>query len=322
MKTSILKKLMGLTAVCTLTVSAARAEAGYTGSLRLRRKRGLLKKIFLGCAASALCAIPAQADNIIWNGAPNDSWSDATSWQGDKTPVAGDTAFFTADSTAGLVNILNGPATGNAPASGIVFDSGGWELNGFFSSNETLLNNTGSNTIRILSTKANGTANWNIETDSSLTIKSAERYGSTYSIHIGNNESGTLIVGGGGTLILDAGIFAMGNNKTRTLRLKDSISLVITVEQIFNTLTPSQTSYVIDSADASLSIKTNNLDKLNEYVAYNQIINNTGDIFSWTPDGDFYTYAIIPEPSPFVLFGLGLLTLVILRRKPRKSANR
>ncbi|MDR1191922.1 MAG: PEP-CTERM sorting domain-containing protein [Verrucomicrobiales bacterium] len=277
-------------------------------------------KLIFTLAALTVSIIPAQAANVIWNSSTiNGLWSDNANWQGDSMPASGDTAVFTADTPAGLVKAANQTSGGGYTASGIEFQSGGWELRAFFMYTGTI-NNTGNNTIHIISTPITVVANWNIAAGSELTIQGATRSDTHYSINIGHNTAATLNVNGGGTLILNDGIF--GQIAASNLVLKDSIDLVINKEQIFNVandkLSGIYAFYTIGSAAATLSIKTTNTALLDEYVVGNYIRNTTGEEFVWTQYGDYYTYALqIPEPSTFVLLSISAmaLTVAFLRRR-------
>jgi hypothetical protein len=278
--------------------------------------------------ALTLIVSQALAANLIWDGTTGNSWSVGSNWQGGAKPGTGDTAVFTLAATAGLVVTSGGPGGVGETATGIEFQSGGWELSGFFIYNQTLVN-TGSNTIHVMTTRTDGVADWDIATDSSLTLTGASRSGNAaYSINIGHNTvNSTLNVGGGGTLILGAGIYGQYSyNGTSQLVLKD-IGLVINTGQIFNSadLSGIKAVYVIADAGATLSIKTDDLSLLNSYVSGNFIRNNTGEEFIWTQNGDYYTYAAIPEPSALTLMVAGAALLVLLAltvTTPRHEAGR
>ncbi|MDR1191933.1 MAG: PEP-CTERM sorting domain-containing protein [Verrucomicrobiales bacterium] len=315
MQTSIVKKLMGLTTVCTLSVSMTRAEAGYIGSLRLRRKRGLLKKYFTGGALGLLCAVhAASAQVLMFDFGQSNIWSanlNKSPYHAADTTFTGTTWNYIALNVSAVLadTVYSNLSFADNTAADSVTLSFGYALN----STTASFNSTG--TIRSI-TAGNLFGDVNQAANDFILIGNDGNQNAVLGLRISGLDAGTyelyMIGSHASTANTSMNFWATTANADEIDIASDSF---LTDPRTIASPTIPNT-----KMDANTYAEDTNYAKLTVTLAEDDVLTILSRGAGSDKRGFFNSLQIvtIPEPSTCVLLGLGLLTLALLRRKPRK----
>lgn len=251
--------------------------------------------------AVVVCVAPLHAQ-VIWDGSEGDGlWNTGDNWVDGTPPTNSDwLGHAQFDATGTPTTITRGSSTS---INSVAFLTAGWTITGQqFNVLRTISSaGAGTNTFGVR-LEAYGNRTWTIASGNTLHFTN-QLYFKEYSI----------LLAGGGTAIIDNTI---GGYSTVGLRIADTM-VIINNSSLFTGGTGSDSAVILEEADSVLRVLAT-VSEVNNLIANDRIVDNTGLGFSVTDFGGGYTQiAVVPEPatSALLLGGLGAVLMTARRRR-------